>query len=68
MLDAGLEVAEGGHIAMDRVVDSCLGLIGEGVDGILALGSREIVEDLRDVVGTEAARICHLLCKYGEGK
>lgn len=52
-LDLSLEEGNGSHAAVDRVPDTCLGLIGQGVDGVLPLVGEEVVEELGDIAGAE---------------
>lgn len=52
-LDLALEEGDGADAAVDGVPDPRLGLIGEGVDGVLPLVLGELVEELCDVAGAE---------------
>lgn len=52
-LDLFLEESDGADAAVDGVSDASLGLVGEGIDGVFSLVRRELVEELRDVTGTE---------------
>lgn len=52
-LDLSLEEGNGSHATVDRVPDTCLGLIRQGVDGVLPLVGEEVVEELGDIAGAE---------------
>lgn len=48
-----LEEGDDADAAVDGVAQPHVGLVGEGVDGVLALVGLELVEELGDVAGAE---------------
>lgn len=48
-----LEDGDEADAAVDRVAEAGVGLVGERIDGVLALGGVELVEDLGHVAGAE---------------
>ena len=55
MAEALLEDRDEADAAVDGVAEARLGLVGEGLDGVIALGGSELVEELADVAGAEDA-------------
>lgn len=53
LAEAVLEEGDEADAAVDGVAEAGLGLVGEGVDGVLALGGGQLLEELRDVAGSE---------------
>ncbi|CAH9069575.1 unnamed protein product [Cuscuta europaea] len=48
-----LEGGDGANAAVDGVGEADLGLVDEGIDGVLSLLLRDLVEDFGDVAGAE---------------
>lgn len=48
-----LEVGDGANAAVDGVTEAGVGLVSEGVDGVVALVGRDLGENLADVAGAE---------------
>lgn len=53
LLQPLLEEGDESDAAIDRVPEAGLRLVGQGVDGVIALRSAELVEDLGDIAGAE---------------
>jgi len=52
-VDLALEDGDGAHAAIHGVLHPGLGLVGQGIDGVLPLAGEELVEKLGDVGGAE---------------
>jgi hypothetical protein len=61
--EAVLEDGDDADTAVDGVAEAHVGLVGERVDGVLALAGIEVVEDLGNVAGAEDAVHVHELLR-----
>jgi hypothetical protein len=63
LAEAVLEDGDDADAAVDGIAEAHVGLVGERVDGVLALVGVELVEDLGDVAGAEDAVHVHKLLR-----